>query len=269
MSGIVLDVSPESLALANDANMIEGFAACVRAYGGEVADEPDLLWCAGPTGVGSRVLRTQLAPETVDDRIQWVLERARASHAPFYWYISPSTRPADLDTHLVRHGFTDGGDEPAMGVALARLPSVLPLPEGVTVEQVSDRTALEQWAHTAYEVLGAPNSDDAPFVAAVSRDTLDDNAATQYYLARLDGKPVATAGLCLAAGVAGLFLVATLEAARRRGIGTAVTMAPLLAARDRGYAVGVLQASEMGYPIYARMGFTEQFRYRSFYWKPD
>ncbi|HEY7093868.1 MAG TPA: GNAT family N-acetyltransferase [Ktedonobacterales bacterium] len=269
MSDIVLDVSPESLARANDANMIEGFAACVRAYGGDVADEPDLLWCAGPMGVGSRVLRSQLAPETVDDRIWWVMERARASRTPFYWYISPSTRPADLDTRLLRHGFTDGGDEPAMGVALARLPSVLPLPEGVTVEQVSDRAALEEWARTAYEVLGAPNSEDAPFVAAVSRDTLDNNAAAHYYLARLDGTPVATAGLTLAAGVAGLFLVATVEAARGRGIGAAITMAPLLAARDRGYAVGVLQASEMGYPIYSRMGFTEQFRYRSFYWKPD
>jgi GNAT superfamily N-acetyltransferase len=196
------------------------------------------------------------------------MERARASRAPFYWYISPSTRPTDLDTHLLRHGFTDGGDEPAMGVALARLPSVLPLPEDVTVEQVSDRAALEEWARTAYEVLGAPDTADTPFVAALSCDTLNDTAA-EYYLARLHGKPVATAGLSLAAGVAGLFLVATVEEARGRGIGTAVTMAALLAARDRGYAVGVLQASEMGYPIYARMGFTEQFRYRSFYWKPD
>ncbi len=44
-------------------------------------------------------------------------------------------------------------------------------------------------------------------------------------------------------------------------------MAPLLDARDRGYCVGVLQASEMGYPVYARMGFTEQFRYRNFHWR--
>jgi hypothetical protein len=81
------------------------------------------------------------------------MERARAARAPFYWYIlvylgiswyiSPFTRPADLDAHLLRHGFTDGGDEPAMGVALARLSVVLPLPEGVTVEQVSDRAAPE------------------------------------------------------------------------------------------------------------------------------
>jgi GNAT superfamily N-acetyltransferase len=63
--------------------------------------------------------------------------------------------------------------------------------------------------------------------------------------------------------------VAALEAARGRGIGTAITLAPLLDARDRGYRVGVLQASEMGYPIYARMGFTEQFRYQLYHWEPE
>lgn len=132
-----------------------------------------------------------------------------------------------------------------------------------------ERQALEQWARTAHEGFGASASTDAPFVAAVSRDALEGAAAAEYYLALLDGEPVASSALTLAAGVAGIFSVATLEGARGRGIGAAVTMAPLLAARDRGYAVGVLQASEMGYSIYARMGFTEQFRYRSFYWKPE
>jgi predicted acetyltransferase len=69
--------------------------------------------------------------------------------------------------------------------------------------------------------------------------------------------------------VAGIFAVATIEAARGRGIGMAVTMAPLLDARACGYCVGVLQASEMGYPVYARMGFTEQFRYHLYHWKPE
>jgi GNAT superfamily N-acetyltransferase len=271
MNDIVLDVSPESLARANEANLIKGFAACARAYGGEVADAPDLLWCATgiPSAGWNRVLRARLAPERMDARIEWVQERARALGTPFLWHIIPSTRPANLDTHLLRHGFTDVGDEPAMGVALARLPSTLPLPEGVRIERVRERTALEQWARTAHAGFGASVEADAPFVAAVSRDTLAGAPAAEYYLALLDGEPVASSALTLAAGVAGIFSVATLEGARRRGIGAAVTMAPLLAARDRGYAVGVLQASEMGYSVYARMGFTEQFRYRSFYWKPE
>jgi hypothetical protein len=146
MSDIVLDVSPESLARANEANLTERFAACARAYGGEVVDAPDLLWCA--TGISSagwnRVLRARLAAERMDARIEWVQERARAFGTPFLWQIMPSTQPANLETHLLRHGFTDVGEEPAMGIALARLPSTLPLPEGVTIERVRDRTALKR-----------------------------------------------------------------------------------------------------------------------------
>jgi GNAT superfamily N-acetyltransferase len=271
VSEIVQDVSPESLARANEANLAEGLSACARAYGGEVREEPDLLWCATgiPAAGWNRVVRSQLAPETLDARIKWVQERARELRTPFLWHITPSTRPVNLDEHLLLHGFTDVGDEPAMGITLAQLPGDSSLLVGVTIERVRDRTSLEQWARTANEGFGAPASADAPFVAAVLHDALDDTAAAEYYLARLHGEPVATAALSLAAGVAGIFSVATLEAARQRGIGTAVTMAPLLAARDRGYAVGVLQASELGYSVYARMGFSEQFRYRSFHWNPE
>jgi len=270
MGGIVQDVSSESLAQANEANLAEGLSACARAYGGEVRDEPDLLWCATgiPAAGWNRVLRARLAPDTVDTRIEWVMERARALRTPFLWQTTPSTRPATLETDLLRHGFTDVGDEPAMGIALARLPDVATVPAEVTIERVSNRTSLEQWARTANEAFGAPAAAAAPFVAAVLRDALDERAAAHYYLARLQGEPVASAGLALAAGVAGVFSVATIPAARRRGIGSAITIAPLLDARERGYVIGVLQASAMGYAVYARMGFTEQFRYRTFYWSP-
>jgi len=155
-----------------------------------------------------------------------------------------------------------------MGVALADLPETLPLPDGVTIERVRDVETLAHWVRTSFEGFGMPPSGAGAELAAFTRDDLNDNAAAHYYLARLHGEPVATSALTPAAGVAGIFAVATLEAARGRGIGTAVTLAPLLDARDGGYCVGVLQASEMGYPVYARMGFSEQFRYRVYCWRP-
>ena len=271
MSEIVRDVSPESLARANEDNLAGGLADCTRAYGGEVLDETDLLWCAtGIPGAGwNRVPRANLTPETLDQRIEWVIERARALHVPFIWDIGPSMRPADLGDHLLRHGFTDIGEEPAMGIALADLPDTLSLPDGVTVERVRDRATQEQWVRVSCESFEMPAAAVEAEIVAMAHDDLGDAGAASYYLARLHGKPVATAALTLAGGVAGIFAVATIEAARGRGIGTAVTMAPLLDARACGYCVGVLQASEMGYPVYARMGFTEQFRYHLYHWKPE
>jgi GNAT superfamily N-acetyltransferase len=269
MTDIVRDVSPRSLARASEANLAKGMAACALAYGGEVCDEPDLLWSATglPASGWNRVTRAQLTPESVDDRIEWVIGRARALGVSFQWNVGPSMRPADLSEALLRHGFIDAGDEPAMAIALDICPKELSLPEGVTVERVGDSSALEEWVTTMRAGFGGPATLDKPFMAAVSRDGFDDTAAAQYYLARLHGAPVATAALTCAAGVAGIFAVSTVEAARRQGIGAAITLAPLLAARDRGYVIGVLEASEMGYPVYARIGFSELFRFRTYLWR--
>jgi GNAT superfamily N-acetyltransferase len=59
----------------------------------------------------------------------------------------------------------------------------------------------------------------------------------------------------------GIYSVATLESARRRGVGTAVTWAAVDAIREWGCTAAVLQSSEMGYPVYRAMGFAEVTRY--------
>lgn len=57
------------------------------------------------------------------------------------------------------------------------------------------------------------------------------------------------------AGVVSVYAVATLPAVRGRGIGAAITLKPLLLARDQGYRHGILFSSEMGVPVYERIGF--------------
>ena len=69
------------------------------------------------------------------------------------------------------------------------------------------------------------------------------------------GRPVAASSLVPGRGVAGVYCVATLPEARGRGLGTALTVLPLLEAREMGFHTGVLQSSDMGYPIYQKIGF--------------
>ncbi len=64
--------------------------------------------------------------------------------------------------------------------------------------------------------------------------------------------------------VAGVYAVGTLRDARRRGVGTAATWAAVAASRAWGCDKVVLQASEMGFPMYVDMGFRTVVRYAIF-----
>ncbi len=72
------------------------------------------------------------------------------------------------------------------------------------------------------------------------------------YIAYDDGAPVACAVAHNHSGVTGVYMVATLPEARGRGFGEAVSWA---ATRAFGDQPATLQASEMGGPVYARMGY--------------
>lgn len=54
--------------------------------------------------------------------------------------------------------------------------------------------------------------------------------------------------------IAGIYLVATLTTARGRGLATEVMRGLLLDAHNRGRTVAVLQATELGYGVYRRVG---------------
>lgn len=70
----------------------------------------------------------------------------------------------------------------------------------------------------------------------------------------MNGRPVATACGAASDGYVGVYAVATVPDARRRGYGEVMTAAAL---RARSDLPAMLQASPMGLPVYLRMSFTE------------
>jgi ribosomal protein S18 acetylase RimI-like enzyme len=98
---------------------------------------------------------------------------------------------------------------------------------------------------------------------------IGDAAPWRNYLGRFNGEPVAASTLACAAGVAGIYNVVTLPAARGRGIGSAMTLAPLRDARAIGYRVGVLQSSALGVSVYRRIGFQSYCTIERYRWAAD
>jgi GNAT superfamily N-acetyltransferase len=92
--------------------------------------------------------------------------------------------------------------------------------------------------------------------------------AVALFVGYVAGHPVASSRLVCLGAIAELTGIVVVPAARRRGYGTALTWAAVAAARARGCAVVTLTATEMGYPVYVRMGFHPVGDYRT-YLPPD
>jgi hypothetical protein len=173
---------------------------------------------------------------------QDVFERVVAFHPGPFVVVSPlptsDLRPLGLQ--LMGHPpFMVRG---AGGVA----PSV---PPGLTVEEVVDEPGLLEFAHTLIEGYPMPDlaGQEVRFFGSGAL-----GGASRFWIARDHARPVAVAGSHTAHGVNNVEWVATREEARGRGIGAAVTWAASVA--DPSLPASLI-ASDLGRPVYERMGY--------------
>jgi ribosomal protein S18 acetylase RimI-like enzyme len=266
VSELLRDVPTSALVAAIKANLFEYYRYLGRSPQAELYEGPQLTWLL--TGIPhpflNNVLRTQLAPDSVDGTIAQTLAYFTSRNVTqLSWWTEPGTEPADLAEHLLAYGlvYTDGG--PGMAVELSELNEDLSTPAELVIEPVADNETLERWVQAfviGFELSGSE-------CAALNLYAgLGFDLPLRSYVGCLKGEPVATAQLFLAAGVAGVYCVATVPEARQRGIGAAMTLAALREARDSGYRAGILQSSSMGFSVYRRLGFRQLCNMSHFYW---
>lgn len=262
--------APASLAVAVEANVAEWQLHFARLPGGEVHEESGVTWYATgrPSSLLNGVVRTRLRGAARADEL--VAEFARRG-VTMGWWTGPSTRPAHLGVRLKRAGLRRVYDAPGMVADLddvataARAASASPAgaaPAGLHVERVRDAAALELWLD-AGQRLPSPGP-----VRALGREVnallaLDPDGPLRHYVGLLDGAPVAKATVFFGSGAAGapaaagVYNLLVHPDLRRRGIGAAMTAAPLREARALGYQLGVLASSAMAVGLYRRLGFRE------------
>ncbi len=249
----------KELLSALELNMAASYAGWGRAAPAELYEGPDLtrVITGIPYPLFNGVFGTRLSPKGVDRAIEAAAARFAARRVPALWWVGPASKPDDLGTHLERHGFVHVGEVPGMAVDLETLEEGRPAPAGLSIERVEDEETMRTWARVAWDGTGFPEAGREAFVHLVASLGSASDLSQVCYLGVLDGVPVATSALVTHAGVAGIYAVATLPEARRKGIGAALTLAPLRDAREIGYRVGTLQASAMGFPVYRSLGFRQ------------
>ncbi len=256
LARILTDGTERALVDAIEQNCIDFFMEYGRGPGCELHEDPGVTWFATglPDPLFNGVMTAHLAPTEVNARIDAMMTEFRRRNLPLEWTVGTSTRPRNLGASLEAKGLRNRLVVPGMAMNLEALPDE-PLPRGLTVQRATAPADLE----TCTRVFAANFSIAEPLVPRLvdieQGMPPDHRENTMAYVGRLDGKPVASSGLFMSAGVAGLYFITTLASARGRGIGRAMTIHALREARGRGYRFGVLQATPMGLPVYERLGF--------------
>jgi GNAT superfamily N-acetyltransferase len=176
--------------------------------------------------------------EGIDDRFIPILTKAGLVAAD-----AATTTPGMVAFPINRNAISD-----------AITPSHVP---GIEIQRVTDAVGLDDHRKVVTEGFGSP-----PAVAlGTTCAELLDRPECVVYVGYADGAPVAS-GLGWRTGrVIGVYAIATIPAARRRGFGAAMTARVVTDGLASGCDAAALQASELGRPIYERLGFLVDVRY--------
>ena len=222
-----------------------------RWSGGLVHEQDGLLFVAGP----SRYLRVAIRMDDGVDGVSTVHRSDQFFGASEGGHIVLVREPddADLAQAALAAGYTPAWTERPM--ALHEPPGESPLTADVEVRVVSTPEQVLEYGTVVAEANDDPGERERAGLLFHDRTILAPHIAA--FVAYLDDAPVSCGMTLISDGVAGVFYVATVERARRRGLGDALTRTAARAGFGLGARAAWLGASDMGADLYRRIGFSD------------
>jgi hypothetical protein len=210
------------------------------------------------TGLPAAMANWAVLLRPIADAADPVLDEIRASYAGggAHAVIGPWPTP-----DLAPRGFVPVGHPPFM-LRPAGPPVAIPSVEGFVVTEATDAVSLEVAERVLIE--GYPMPELAELAPGRCFDVRVLGGPLRFFVGWVDGTPVATAAVTVAHGLALVEFVATMADARGKGFGAAVTQAAAVADPT---VPAVLISSDLGRPVYERLGFLALNRW-TFWIKP-
>jgi hypothetical protein len=267
MPEILTDLSEPALRRAIEENM---YAMTPLTHGwpkSEAYMGRDVSWCVTDIRFHNcnPIVRINLNPDSVNGVLAMLTDKARKKKINLQCRVTQNTKPANMDGYLTAHGFIKIGEPTGMAIDLKNLTEENRAPEGFTITEVKDNKTLKTWCRVVGISFSIQEQMQPSFYEWYSRE-MEMKQPFKFFLGRLNGKPIATSVYYLGEGVCGLYWVGTLPEERNKGIGFSMTQKTLLEAKKLGYRAGILQASEMGKPVYLKLGFKEYIKISTYSW---
>lgn len=254
IAGWEQDTDPADTLLRQEVlNLASRYRFCAERAGADHLDDADLvgvrLSADAPWG-NDLILLRPLAEGDVPELLARLSETV--TWPSLLWSAWPTP---DLSAHgLERLGHPPwmlrppGGEPP-------------PAPDSVDIREVTDEAGLLDYDRTV--IRGFPLMyPDGRYLPSVLQPSFV-GGPWRFFVAYADGEPVSVASAFVTDGIQQVEWVATVPEARGKGIGEAVTWRATLA---EPALPATLIASDMGRPIYERMGFLPLQRMTLWHW---
>jgi ribosomal protein S18 acetylase RimI-like enzyme len=194
------------------------------------------------------VLRFSSDRAVTSQDIEEVIAPFRHHRLPFQWWLTLGAEPAGLRDQLHELGMQTWGGATSMTLSLVEWEPRYPSAVGA---YTLGRVASPEDGNAALQVICAVFF--VPREPMARWTTLNPHASI--YLAYLDGKPACALATLQQSGVVGIYHVATLPFARRRGIAGNLLILALQDAIKAGCTIATLTATPEARHLYERLGF--------------
>jgi ribosomal protein S18 acetylase RimI-like enzyme len=245
---VVIRVDPARGSALNEQEL---WREMVRWSGGRIVEERGVLLVSGP----SAYLRAAIRSDPLVDGAA-VVARATdffGAGPPGFLVLVRRPDDEDIERAALSSGFRRGWTERSMAIAVPPAPGTVA--EQVEVRVVEDAAAVADYGRVVALANDDPGERERAPLLFHDETIIAPHIAA--FVAYLGGEPVACAMTLVSHRVAGVFYVATVEHARRRGLGDALTRMAARTGFEMGADAAWLGASEMGATLYRRIGFED------------
>ena len=246
-----MTVSYDLIALQKLYTQYERIQAADTGYRVEIT--PTVIRHIDPQQQHSFLIYSNLSTENADQTIE---EQLAYFNHPFEWKWYDYDQPSDLLERLERHGFQVGEEEVLMVLPIPDTLPTVSLPEGFTMQAVTDANQLVEVLNTVQNPVFESEADN--WINVALTDELHSNPNGFLFWAVYDhDQPISAAWLRLSkhSPFGSLWGGATLSEYRGRGVYTALIAQRMLVAHQRGKLYLTVDASPMSRPILQRRGF--------------
>ena len=228
----------------------------MRGIGGTVQDRGNVVLVLNPDlpakgfNFACKVDAGDTSKEAV---IDYVVDTFRAKGLTPNFQLWSITRPSDFSVDLWQRNFQDDGE---LDVMVWKRPKSVAAPPGVQVRPALGDAEMEAAVDVVLRGFDFPLEWKEIMVSSLSLEPTEVKGQT--FLADVDGKVAGVAALVRTGDrISGIYSVATLPEARRRGVATALSLKCIEAYRDTGDEVLTLQVTHGSdaQRLYEKLGF--------------